>query len=245
MRNYVQPGNTVTLTAPYAVASGDGLLAGSVFGVAAGDAALGEPVEAALTGVFDLPKVPSQAWSLGDPVYWDGGNHHCTNVPSSHKMIGAAVLAVGGSAGEIVGRVRLGGGVGIEPLGRPLAVAGFDMAATPGAANVTEIVVTARDGDGAVVAEPVLFDLWLSDDAGGEGLTGTAASGNVEAKSGEGTVVASHVAKKALRVQALKTGSFTLKITDSGKTAFVVCAQAPGTGRVVPGLTLAPGDYGA
>ena len=44
MRNFVQPGNTITLTAPYAVASGDGLLVGSIFGIAAGTAALGEPV---------------------------------------------------------------------------------------------------------------------------------------------------------------------------------------------------------
>ena len=43
MKNYVQPGNTITLTAPYAVASGDGLLVGSIFGVASGTAALGVP----------------------------------------------------------------------------------------------------------------------------------------------------------------------------------------------------------
>ena len=36
MKNYVQPGNTITLTAPYTVASGDGLLVGSIFGIAAG-----------------------------------------------------------------------------------------------------------------------------------------------------------------------------------------------------------------
>jgi len=38
MKNYVQPGNTITLTAPYAVASGDGLLVGAIFGVASGTA---------------------------------------------------------------------------------------------------------------------------------------------------------------------------------------------------------------
>ena len=31
MKTYVQPGNTITLTAPYAVVSGDGLLVGSIF----------------------------------------------------------------------------------------------------------------------------------------------------------------------------------------------------------------------
>ena len=57
MKNFVQPGNTITLTAPYAVASGDGLLVGSIFGVAAGTAASGEPIETALVGVFDITKV--------------------------------------------------------------------------------------------------------------------------------------------------------------------------------------------
>ncbi len=59
MKNYVQPGNTITLTAPYSVTSGDGLLVGSIFGVAAGDAADAETLEVALIGVFDLTKVAS------------------------------------------------------------------------------------------------------------------------------------------------------------------------------------------
>ena len=45
MKNFVQPGNTITLTAPYAVTSGDGLLVGAIFGVAAGTAAIGEAVD--------------------------------------------------------------------------------------------------------------------------------------------------------------------------------------------------------
>lgn len=61
MKNYVQPGNTMTLTAPHAVTSGDGLLVGSIFGIVAGDAGLAEPGETALVGVFDITKVGSQA----------------------------------------------------------------------------------------------------------------------------------------------------------------------------------------
>ncbi len=52
MKNYVQPGNAITLTAPYAVASGDGLLVGSIFGVAAGAAAV-PAAETAPTGAID------------------------------------------------------------------------------------------------------------------------------------------------------------------------------------------------
>jgi len=109
MKNYVQPGNTITLTAPYAVASGDGLLVGSVFGVASGDAANGTSVEAALVGVFDLKKVASQAWAVGDKVYWDNTNKEATKTATSNTLIGVATEAVANGAGDVVGRVRLNG----------------------------------------------------------------------------------------------------------------------------------------
>ena len=107
MKNYVQPGNTITLTAPYAVTSGDGLLVGSVFGIASADAALGEPVEAALTGVFDLTKIGSQAWTVGAKVYWDDTNKRTTSVATSNTLIGVATEAVAGGAADTIGRVRL------------------------------------------------------------------------------------------------------------------------------------------
>ena len=107
MKTYVQPGNTITLTAPYAVASGDGLLVGSIFGVASGTAALGETVEAALTGVYDLKKVASQAWAAGDKVYWDNTAKEATKTTTSNTLIGVAVVAVAGGASDIIGRVRL------------------------------------------------------------------------------------------------------------------------------------------
>ncbi|MCZ7674635.1 MAG: DUF2190 family protein [Roseovarius sp.] len=109
MKNYIQPGNTLTLTAPYAVTSGDGLLVGSIFGVAAGDAASGATVEAALTGVFDLTKIGSQAWTVGAKVYWDDTNKRCTTVATDNTLIGVAVEAVAGGAGDTTGRVRLNG----------------------------------------------------------------------------------------------------------------------------------------
>lgn len=85
MKNYVQPGNTITLTAPYAVTSGDGLL----------------------VGIFDLKKVASQAWSAGDKVYWDNTNKEATKTATANTAIGVAVDAVAGGAGDLIGRVRL------------------------------------------------------------------------------------------------------------------------------------------
>lgn len=106
-KNFIQPGDTITLTAPYAVASGDGLLVGSIFGIATGTAALGESVEAALVGVFDIAKVGSQAWTVGAKVYWDNTNKRTTTVATDNTLIGAATEAAAGGAGDTVGRVRL------------------------------------------------------------------------------------------------------------------------------------------
>ncbi|MCE6967623.1 DUF2190 family protein [Cereibacter sphaeroides] len=109
MKTYVQPGNTITLTAPYAVASGDGMLVGSIFGVAAGTAAIGESVEAALVGVYELKKLGSQAWAVGDRIYWDNAARQATKVTTSNTLIGVAIEAVAGGAGDVIGRVRLNG----------------------------------------------------------------------------------------------------------------------------------------
>lgn len=109
MKNYVQPGDTLTLAAPYALTSGQGALVGTLFGVATADAANGADVELQLVGVFDLAKAASQAWTVGALIYWDNTNKVCTTVSTSNTLIGKAVLAVGSGAGEVIGRVRLSG----------------------------------------------------------------------------------------------------------------------------------------
>jgi len=107
MKNFILPGNVLTLAAPYDVVSGDGLLVGAIFGVATHDALSGAEVETQLAGVVDLAKVASQAWTAGAKVYWDNTARRVTNVASGNTLIGVAVLAVGSGAEETVGRVRL------------------------------------------------------------------------------------------------------------------------------------------
>jgi predicted RecA/RadA family phage recombinase len=103
MKNYVQEGDVLTLTAPYAVASGAGLQVGSIFGVATFAAANGASVEAATEGVFDLAKTGSQAWTQGAPIYWDNAGKLCTTTVGSNKLIGYAAQAQ--QAADTVGRV--------------------------------------------------------------------------------------------------------------------------------------------
>jgi len=107
MKNFVAAGDTLTITAGANIASGAGVLVGSLFGVAAGAIANGAQGVINLVGVYDLPKVGSQAWTVGALVYWTGTA--CTATASTNKLIGVAVAAVGSGAGETIGRVRLNG----------------------------------------------------------------------------------------------------------------------------------------
>lgn len=107
MKNYVQKGEVLTLVAPYAVVSGGGLLVGSIFAVASGDAANGAPVEGVTCGVFDLPKTSAQAWTVGAKVYWDNTNKVATTTVTSNTLIGVAVADAANPSA--IGRVRLNG----------------------------------------------------------------------------------------------------------------------------------------
>ncbi|UXU75543.1 MULTISPECIES: DUF2190 family protein [unclassified Paracoccus (in: a-proteobacteria)] len=109
MRNYFAAGERLEITASSDIASGAGVLVGNLFGVAEGAIANGQNGVIVLTGVFDLPKAPSQAWTVGVRVYWDAANARCTTTASGNTLIGAAAAAVGGGAGVTVGRVRLNG----------------------------------------------------------------------------------------------------------------------------------------
>ena len=71
MKNFIATGNTLTITAEADIASGAGVLIGSIFGVATGPIANGAEGVINLTGVYDLPKTASQAWTVGAKVYWD------------------------------------------------------------------------------------------------------------------------------------------------------------------------------
>lgn len=109
MKNFVQAGDSITVPAPAAVASGAGVIIGSLFGVAQAAAASGEDVVLLLEGVVTLPKEPSQAWAVGVRIYWDAAASRCTSTASGNKLIGACVKAVAGGAGDTIGTVRLNG----------------------------------------------------------------------------------------------------------------------------------------
>lgn len=109
MKNFAQDGGTITALAPYDRTSGQGALIGQLFGVASNTVLSGAEAEWATTGVFELTKIGSQAWTVGACVYWDNTNKRCTTVASGNTLIGAATVAAGSGAGVTTGTVRLNG----------------------------------------------------------------------------------------------------------------------------------------
>jgi len=107
MKNFVQPGDVITLLAPYDVVSGAGVLVGTLFGIAAYSALTGAEVETKMSGVYDMPKLSAQAWTAGQAIYWDNTAKSTTSVVGSNTLIGKAVLAAANPSD--IGRVRLSG----------------------------------------------------------------------------------------------------------------------------------------
>ena len=93
MKNLVQVGETLSVTAPYAVASGAGVKVGGIIGIAQYAAAISEDVLIARRGVFTVAKVSAQAWAAGDKIYWDDAAKNFTTVSASNTLVGAATAA--------------------------------------------------------------------------------------------------------------------------------------------------------
>lgn len=108
MKNFIQEGDTLTLTAPSGgVVSGGGYIIGDLFVVATVTVAQGLPFAAKTRGVFELAKLSAQAWIEGVKVYWDAANSRLTTVATGNRLVGVASEAAANPSS--VGRVRLDG----------------------------------------------------------------------------------------------------------------------------------------
>ena len=104
MKNYVQKGDAVDLTAPAGgLASGQGYLFGDLFGVATKAAAAGERLAVSLEGVFSLPKETGTALTEGQKIYWDGTQ--ITATATDNTFVGHVIDAAAADATSV--NVRL------------------------------------------------------------------------------------------------------------------------------------------
>lgn len=107
MKNFVQEGDVVAVPAPYTLASGDGALVGSLFGIASHDAVVGTPVELQLEGVVRLNTLATDTGVAGAKIYWDNTNRRATVTAAGNSLIGALTFPKG--AGDPFSFIRLNG----------------------------------------------------------------------------------------------------------------------------------------
>jgi predicted RecA/RadA family phage recombinase len=108
MKNFIQTGAMITVPAPSGgIASGQGMIVGGLFGIAATSAPEGSSLEIATTGVFDLPKAPATVLALGDRVAWDDTAKVIAPPAAGLYPVGVAITAAGN--GAVTVRVRLDG----------------------------------------------------------------------------------------------------------------------------------------
>jgi predicted RecA/RadA family phage recombinase len=111
MRNYKQPGDVLSFTAPLGgVVSGNLYLVGGLAVVAESTVAAGASFEGQAVGVFELPKTAGQLWTEGQKIYWDTMNFRADNSSMVGPLIGVATEATSIAASPLSpGKVRLNG----------------------------------------------------------------------------------------------------------------------------------------
>jgi predicted RecA/RadA family phage recombinase len=108
MRNMIRPeARSIPMAVPYAggILSGQGMLVGAFFGVAAMDAAQNATVECETRGEFDLTKDPTQAMAAGVRVFWDNTNRRLTTTATANFQVG--IVTVAALAADTTVRVML------------------------------------------------------------------------------------------------------------------------------------------
>jgi predicted RecA/RadA family phage recombinase len=111
MKNFVQHGEYMTLTAPYARLSGEGALVGALFGIAVTDVASGEEGAFCTEGVFTQPKATgaSTGGAQGAKAYWVAASKSFSAVASGNTLVGC--FAATCADGDATCSVRLNGTV--------------------------------------------------------------------------------------------------------------------------------------
>lgn len=107
MRNFVQRGDSIDVTAAAAVSSGGVVVIGSIIGVSNVDAEIGDSFALDVVGVFELPKTSALAIAVGDILYYDAANKVVNKTSSGNTKIGVAVTAAANPSPTV--NVRLNG----------------------------------------------------------------------------------------------------------------------------------------
>ena len=106
MKNFVQPGDTITIPATATVPSGRGVLVGALFGINSNAVVSGDNMVLKRHGVFDHAKATG-AVTVGQKLYWDDTNKVFTTTVGTNTLQGVAVQAA--ASGDATVRIALNG----------------------------------------------------------------------------------------------------------------------------------------
>ena len=110
MSTFLQPGDTVELTAPTGgVVVNVPVQIGQLLVIPTVTAAQTVRFNGMTSGIHTIVKLGSQAWAEGDLVYWDVSAANFTTTATGNMLAGVAIVVTGAGAGETVGVVRLNG----------------------------------------------------------------------------------------------------------------------------------------
>lgn len=107
MQNYVQKGEVITMT-PTAgnVAAGQGLLVGTLFGVATANVAQNTPGEFITEGVVDIAKTSALEITAGSRVFWVPGSSVVNTTSAGQVCVGVAIATAPNPSPTV--RIKLG-----------------------------------------------------------------------------------------------------------------------------------------
>lgn len=124
MNNFRHEGDMIDVVTPSGgYTSGNFYIQGLIAGVAVNTSLEAEYNVLKTSGVFELPKTTSQAWAIGQQLYWDPATSKFTTVPGELTSYGAAAATA--ESADTTGEVKIGGGVPVAfgPIGQQAAVA--------------------------------------------------------------------------------------------------------------------------
>ena len=176
MRNFLEEGETVVVTAPEDVDSGEFIKVGELYGVAPVAAASGGEVVLNLCGAYELPKTTSEAWTQGQKLFWNSSTKKFTTDASKTPVRAVAFAAA--DAADTLGNVLLGAGDSVKFVaGQSTTATASDTIAT-GLTKIAGVVASLNDA-------PSDDPSWVSADIGDQ--AGAPAAGSFLLKTWKNT----------------------------------------------------------
>lgn len=104
-KNFIQNGSSITIAAIAATVSGNPVLIGSLKGIAANSADVGEDLTIDRTGVFEVTKEAGTSWAVGDKIYLKDSTTEFNKTATSNKLFGFATAAA--ASADTTGQICL------------------------------------------------------------------------------------------------------------------------------------------